>query len=162
MRRPPMRSERPSQGLSPWMPWVATVTVAVVLLVIIVIAATMDGLRIRSEMWEQEVLRGNVPARETVYPGSIPALPTVLAAPQGGEEVSGLESPFKSLAMDTVLRSGPGSEYAIIKDLVAGEQVQVLTQPIEIQGQQWQRVRASQGQVGWCMVNELIPASARE
>jgi len=140
--------------------WVATIAVAVVLLVVIVIAATTEGIRIRVEMWELEVLRTNIPAREAVYPESIPAPPTVITAPQVSEDVSGLEAPFASLARDTDLRSGPGTKYAITtRDLVAGQQVQLLTSPIEIQGQRWQQVRTAEGQVGWCMVSELIPVS---
>lgn len=162
MRQPPTRADHPRRGLSPWVAWVATITVAVLLLVVIVIAATVDGLRIRAEMWELEVLRTSVPAREAVYPESVPAPPTVLAAPLVSEKVSGLEAPFKSLAMGTVLRSGPGTNYAIVKDLFAGERVQVLTPPIEIQGQRWQRVRTAEGQVGWCKVNELILVSATD
>lgn len=160
MRKSPSRDGHPRRAMSPWVAWVATIAVAVVLLVVIVIAATVEGIRIRTEMWELEVLRTSVPARETVYPESIPASPTVVDAPQVSKEVSDLEAPFASLAMDAVLRSGPGTQYAIAKNLVAGERVQLLTPPIEIQGQQWQHVRTAEGQAGWCMVSELIPVSA--
>jgi len=111
-------------------------------------------------MWEQKVLRTNVPAREAVYPEPIPAPPTVVTVPQAPEKVSGLEAPFASLARDTDLRSGPGKKYAITtKDLAAGDWVQLLTAPIDIQGQKWQQVKTAEGQVGWCMTSDLIPVS---
>jgi len=150
----------PRRGTPPWVAWVATIAVAVVLLVVIVIAATAEGIRIRTKMWELEALRTSVPAREAVYPESIPAPPTVITVPQVPEKFSGLEAPFASLARDTDLRSGPGTKYAITtKDLVAGDWVQLLTSPIDIQGQQWQQVKTAEGQVGWCMASDLIPVS---
>jgi uncharacterized protein YgiM (DUF1202 family) len=160
MRQLPTQAGHPRRGTSPWVAWVATIAVAVVLLVVIVIAATTEGIRIRVEMWELEVLRTHVPAREAVYPESIPAPPTVITAPQVSEEVSGLEAPFASLARDTDLRSGPGTKYAITKKhLAAGQRVQLLTSPIDIQEQQWQQVKTAEGQVGWCMTSDLIPVS---
>lgn len=158
----PMGPEQPRRGPPAWVAWAATIAAASILLVVIVIAATVDGVRIRAEMWEKDVLRTGVPARETVYAESIPASPTVILAPQASTEISVLETAFKSVAVNTALRSGPGTEFAITKYLVAGERVQVLTAPIEIQGQQWQRVRAGEDQVGWCLVNELISVGTTE
>jgi len=160
MRQPSMHTGRPRRAMSPWVAWVATIIVAVVLLVIIAIAAMAEGARIRTEMWELEVLRINVPVREAVYPQSVSSSPTVVAVPQVSGKVSELEVPFASLVMDAVLRSGPGTEYAITGDLVAGESVQLLSLPIAIQEEQWLRVRTTEGQVGWCMVDKLISASA--
>jgi uncharacterized protein YgiM (DUF1202 family) len=160
MPQPPTNADHPRKEMSPWVAWVATITVAVVLLVVIVIAAVADGIRIRAKMWELDVLRTSVPAREVVYPEPIPAPPTVVTAPQEFERVSDLGIPFASLVMDTVLRSGPGAEYAIITDLFAGDRVQVLLSPIEIQGRRWLRVRTAEGRVGWCMVDALTPVSA--
>jgi uncharacterized protein YgiM (DUF1202 family) len=142
------------------MAWVATIIVAVLLLAIIVIAATVEGIRIRAEMWELEVLRTSLPGREAVFPQSSPASPTVVAVPQSSQDLSALEAPFASLAADVLLRSGPGTEYASAADLSAGERVRLLAASISTRGEGWQLVRAAEGQVGWCLVEKLIPASA--
>ena len=133
---------------------------AAILLVVIVIVATIDGLRIRAEVWEREIQRANAPAHETVRPESMPALPTVSDTSRVADGVDVLEASTKYVVRDTDLRSGPGTEYASIRELVAGEQVGVLTAPIEIQGRRWQMVKVHDGggddRTGWCMLNELV------
>lgn len=169
---------RPSYGAG----WRVTLIAAAVLLVVIVIAATIDGLRIASRERDLEVLEANVPLREQVYPGPVLASPTVVTVPRpAGEEISpnsvfvsptvvavphptveGFVVTVKPQETVGALRSGPGTEYATVRDLVPGEQVQLLTDPIEIGDQLWQLVRTGNGQVGWCMAHWLSPVGAGE
>ena len=148
------------RGLPPWVPWVATLAVAVV---VIVIAATVEGLKIRSSMRELEALKANLPGRETVYPGPLLASPTVVVLPET-KEVTVLEVSSKyKVATDTVLWSGPGTDYATVRNLIADEAVLGLTPAIEIEGQRWQRVKTENGnQVGWCKLDELVLISSME
>ena len=142
--------------LPSWMPWAATIAAAAV---IIVVAAQVEGLKIQATEQKLEAPLG----RATVYPGEISASPTIVA-PQEAEEVTGLEKPpsQRKLRMSTALRSGPGTEYVKVTDLTEGEQVWALSSSIKVQDQEWQRVRTDGGQVGWCMVEKLIPVSVGE
>lgn len=163
--------------------WVMTFIATAVLLAIIVGVATVDGLRIASREHTLKSLESNIPGREQVYSGSILAPPTVVTAPQPTREevfpnsalvvptviavpqpfVEGLTASVRSSKVDDLLRSGPGTEYAAIRKLVPGEQVQLLTEPVEINGQRWQRVRTDDDhRVGWCMIHWLSPVSAGE
>ncbi len=163
--------EKQEEGwLSHRVGWVATFIAAVALLAVIVIAATVDGLGIISRTRSLRILEANIPLREQVYAGSILASPTIVALPQSAPGNTSLHS---ALASPTVvvtshqetaraLRSGPGVEYAAVRDLVPDEQVQLLTFPIEIGGQRWQLVRTGDDQVGWCMIHWLSSASAGE
>ncbi len=148
------------QRKSGWVRWVATFAVAAV---VIVIAATAEGLKIRSSMRELQALKADLPGRETVYPGPILASPTVVP-PQETKEVTVLEVSSKyKVTTNTVLRSCPDTDCAKVRNLVADEVVWVLTPPIEIEGQWWQRVRAENGrQVGWCKLDELTPINSME
>lgn len=162
MYRSLMHTGGPERRSLSWRAWAATITVVAVLIVLVALGILSQETRSSLKAQELEALRANVPARETVYPGSIPLPPTLVVTSPAAGEVSGLEAPFRTLAVNTALRSGPGIEYAIVRDLFAGEQVRALTRPIEIQGQQWQQVKTGEGQVGWCKVNELKSVSASE
>jgi uncharacterized protein YgiM (DUF1202 family) len=147
---------------SPRLAWMATIAVVTVLTVLAVYAARSQQAKSTARQQELERLRSGAPARETVYAHSVTVPPTLVTTSQSDGEVSGLDVPFRALAVNTVLRSGPGDEYAIVKQAVAGERVRVLTLPLEIRGQRWQRVRTDDGQVGWCRVNELAAVGAGE
>lgn len=161
--------------------WVATLIATVALLVVIVVAAALDGLRIASQRQTIRIMEANIPVREQMYPGSILRPPTVVSVPRSDR---GEVAPDSAFVVPTVvaiphskvedllvtvnpqetaksLFSGPGTEYAVLRELAPGEQVQLLTSPIEIRGQQWQLIRASDAQVGWCMPHWLSPIAGK-
>jgi hypothetical protein len=156
-----------------WMTMLATGTM---LLVIIVLVATIDGMRIATREQALRSAESNIPIREQVYPGSIPASPTVVTAPQSDRKdetadsafavptviaipqpgMEGLVATVKIEETTASLYSGPGTQYASVRELVPGEQVELLIAPIEINRQQWQLVRTSDNQIGWCMTHWLL------
>lgn len=165
MGQPPTRARQAQAGSSYWGTWVVLLIAAAIILSAIVIVAAIEGLRIGQQKQTLEILETRVPARETVFPGTMPAMPTVVGAPQTSEareEVIAPETPFRLVSMDTELRSAPGSEYAFIRKLAPSEQVRVLAPPIELQGQRWQQVKTDDGQVGWCLVSALTSVSTTE
>jgi len=158
----PANIEQLGRRPSPRLAWIATIAVVTVLTALAVYAAQSQQAKSTARQQELERLRSGVHARETVYAHSVTSPPTLVTTSQTDGEVSGLDVPFRALAANTVLRSGPGAEYAIVKQLSVGERVRVLTSPLEIKGQQWQQVRTDDGQVGWCRVGELAAVGAGE
>ena len=163
--------EKQEEGwLSHRVGWVATFIAAVALLAVIVIAATVNGLGIIPKTRSYRILEANIPLREQVYTGSILTSPTIVAIPQLAPGDTSLHSAHASPIVVVTshqetaraLRSGPGVEYAAVRNLVPDEQVQLLAIPIEINDQQWQLVRTGDDQVGWCMIHWLSSASAGE
>ena len=146
--------------------WVATFVA--VLLVIILIVATVDGLNIALRKRAFRETEAELPIRSQVYPESIPAPPTVVAIPPSARdkvspaEVSPPVAVVAHQETTQVLRSGPGAEYAALRKLAPNEPVQLVTAPIDIRGQQWRMVRTGDGQVGWCLIDWLVPASTGE
>jgi len=139
-------------------------TVVVATVLIVSVAYAVQSRQSQSSRREQELQaqRANIPARQAVYPLPVPLSPTLVLTSQTTPDISGLDAPFRVLTRATQLRSGPGTQYAIVRSLAAGEQVRVLFAPIEIGGQQWQQVRTADGQIGWCRVSELLPGNAGE
>ena len=143
--------------------WVATVAVALIVLIAAVIAGAVQGIRIGKQVREFRIEAINVPGRKMAYPEVILDLPTVVGTLEASDRVGVLEAPLATVVMHTVLRSGPGTNYAITSELPAGEEVRMLASPIEVEGQRWQWVKAKgSGHVGWCMSKELDFTGARE
>jgi uncharacterized protein YraI len=170
------QSERQSNGWRSYRTgWLTMLVSGALLLVIIVLVATFDGMRIAAREQALKSAESNLPIREQVYSGSIPAPPTVVTAPQPDREVvlldpasvvptlvaipepevGGFVATVKTQETVRWLHSGPGTQYAVVRELVPGERVILLVAAIEIKGQPWQLVRTSDDQVGWCMTHWL-------
>jgi uncharacterized protein YgiM (DUF1202 family) len=140
-----------------------TVAVAVIVLIAAVIAGAAQGIRIGKQVQEFKIEATNVPSRKMAYPELILDLPTVVGSPEASGRVGVLGAPLATVVTHTLLRSGPGTKYAIISELPAGEEVRMLASPIEVEGRKWQWVKAEgNDRVGWCMPKVLKATGARE
>ncbi|UCC61938.1 MAG: SH3 domain-containing protein, partial [Anaerolineae bacterium] len=149
------------KGLPTWLPWAATV--AVTALVVIIIAGAVEGFRLRVQVEESKTPATDVPNRNTVYPVTVSVSPTVVGTPHEAGAVDVPEVPLATVLTATDLRSGPGTRYAAVRRLLVGEEVQVLVPTLELEGQQWQRVKtAKDAQLGWCLRGQLKLMSATE
>ncbi|MFZ5918454.1 MAG: SH3 domain-containing protein [Chloroflexota bacterium] len=157
--------------------WLLTVVAAVFILIAIVAVAVADGLKIAAQNQTLRPQRVDLPAREEIYPQAVVASPTVISAPQPTHddssagsalvmptvvsvpeaEVIGMAATVNTQQGDRWLRSGPGSQYAALTELLAGERVELFTRPIEVAGQWWQLVRTSDGHLGWYQTRWLSP-----
>jgi len=149
------------KGLPTWLPW--TATVAVTALVITMIAGAVEGFRLRVQMEESKTPATEVPNRNTVYPATVTVLPTVVGTPREVGAVSVPEVRLATVLATTDLRSGPGTRYAVVRKLLAGEGVQMLAPTLGLEGQQWQRVKTvMDARLGWCLCRQLKLMSATE
>ena len=147
--------------------WAATFVVIIVLLTLIVTVATGKGSQMIPQEQAAKISATYIPLREQVYHGSIIAPPTIVYVPRPNVtktlavSVSTVTTPpppgqnFMAFVIpperDNYLRSGPDVRYPVLRELIQGEPVHLLTAPIEIKGQQWQRVKTRDNQIGWCV-----------
>jgi len=154
-------SQSQRKGLPTWLPW--TATVAVTALVIFMIAGTVEGFRLRVQMEESKTPATDVPNRNTVYPVTVTVLPTVVGTPHEVGAVGVPEVLLATVLTAADLRSGPGTRYAVVRKLLVGEEVQMLAPTLELEGQQWQRIKTvKDARLGWCLCRQLKLVRATE
>lgn len=78
----------------------------------------------------------------------------LLCVAVAGEAVAATR--YVSDQLRITLRSGAGTQYKILDTLTTGDRVEVL----ETQGEDWARVRTSDGEVGWVLAQYLMDQPA--